>query len=88
MTPLMIEILIHCHTSPSVNPRFEAPAVQEAYQYFLDKGVIEPTGKADIFKTSQRGRLHMEQLCSLPMPEKKTIWVDRFGMELEEYNEQ
>lgn len=40
MTPLEIEVLIHCHVSPKPHPRQNAPAVQEALKKFVQLDLI------------------------------------------------
>lgn len=68
MTPNEIEVLIHCHVTPTVHPRANAPAVEDAIQRFLKHGLIEKDDS--YYKTTGRGEVHVKQLCSLPWPTK------------------
>lgn len=80
MTPCEIEVLIHCHVSPSRHPRANAPAIQEAIQHFVKNGLIEIVrreGYCDTYKTTKKGEAHIEQLCSMPWP--KLGWVGYDG---------
>ena len=71
MTPSDIEILIHCHVTPSVHPRFDALAVKESFANFVDLGLIEPF--AGSYKTTPRGEAFVNTLCQMPMPVQ--AWV-------------
>ena len=68
MTPSDIEVLIHCHVSPSVHPRAEAPAVTEALKKMIDTGLIEKDVVNFGFNTTDRGKAHIKQLCNLSLP--------------------
>ena len=76
MTPNDIEILIHCHVSPSDHPRMRAPAVKETYAVFEESGMIEKTD-GGYYRTTERGRAHVEVLCSTPWPTQ--AWIDQNG---------
>lgn len=76
MTPNDIEILIHCHVSPLVHPRMEAPAVKEAYRNLEANGLIEQRNE-DCYHTTDRGKAHIEVLCSTPWPTQ--AWIDSNG---------
>ena len=79
MTPNDIEILIHCHCSPVRHPRWHAPAVSESLNSMERNGLIVQVSDG-IYKTTDRGRAHLHQLCTLPWPVKK--WVDYKGNEI------
>jgi len=73
MTPNEIEILIHCHVSPVKHPRADYPAIQEVLQGMETNGLIEKCDQ-EVYRTTDRGRAHVEQLCSLPWP--ALAWID------------
>lgn len=78
MTPNDLEILIHCHVSPTPHPRFDAPGVKKALDDLVECGLIVlHNGNCGIYSTTDRGNAHMQVLCYIPLPEKK--WVDPFG---------
>jgi hypothetical protein len=79
MTPLFIEILLHYHTTPgdygSVHNNFDALAVTETFQWFLDNGLLT-TERPNEFVREQRyyitpkGHFYVEHgLCCVPLPE-------------------
>ena len=76
MTPNEIEVLIHCHVSPSPHPRKDAPAVQEALASFLRNGLVA-LDEDGIYHTTYRGAAHIAQLCNRPWPVQ--AWVDENG---------
>ena len=75
MTPNDIEILIHCHVSPTPHPRRDAGAVDGALKSFVCQGLIEQRG-SDIYYTTDKGAAHVAQLCSVPIPIKQFIGYD------------
>jgi len=75
MTPLELEVLIHCYVTPELHPRIHAPAVKEAHEFFEEIGLIEQ--QKDFYSTTDRGKAYISMLCSLPLPEQK--WVNQFG---------
>ena len=76
MTPNDIEVLIHCHVSPSVHPRADAPAVRDALRSLEANGLIEQRDQ-EYYHTTDRGRAHINQLCSLSWPIQ--AWVNYAG---------
>lgn len=76
MTPNDIEILIHCHVSPAIHPRADAPAVRDALAGMQINELIEPI-EGGGYATTQRGKAHVEQLCSLAWPMQ--IWLGANG---------
>jgi len=77
MTPSEIEILLHCHVCPLPHPRVDAPAVAGALRDMLIHGLIEGYDNRGGYRTTARGRAHIEQLCSTPWPTQ--AWVNVQG---------
>jgi hypothetical protein len=88
-SPCNIEVLLHCYYSSEVNPREDAPAVQSSYKLLECYGLIEPkcymvgvdTTNLSKYKTTERGRAHIQQLCTLPLP--ISVWADGNGKLIE-----
>lgn len=76
MTPNDIEVLLHCHTCPSVHPRFDAQAVIESLDMFLDSGIIQ-RGDGDLFTTTDKGKALVSILCDTPFP--TPAWISQSG---------
>lgn len=76
MTPNDIEILIHCHVSGSKHPRLEAPAVKESILAFLNDGMISELDEIGFYGTTDKGKAHIAQLCSLPLPKLQFVRFD------------
>lgn len=78
MTPNAIEILIHCHSCPMPHPRRGAHAVEEELRSLQENELIEPDPSVpNGYRTTDRGRAHIEQLCSTAWPVQ--VWVDSNG---------
>ena len=81
MTPLEIEVLIHCHVCPAPHPRLGAPAVAEAIERFERNGIIVKKSlkyrTGVYYPTTDRGKALVRILCSTPFPEQR--WVDQNG---------
>ena len=75
MTPLEIEVLIHCHACPCPHPRINAPAVWGTIKYFQDQGLIRPV--KNYYETTDRGKAMVYLLCNTPFPLQQ--WVDQYG---------
>jgi len=72
MTPDEIEVLMHCHVSPTVHPRISIPSVQQAIRMFEAAGLTrkDPAG---IYHTTTMGKGFIQILCDTPFP--KSSWV-------------
>ena len=83
MTPSAIEMLLHFHVCPLPHPRRGEPEVAQEIQSFLTNGLIEkdPGGPCR-YRTTLRGRLHVQQLCAMPWPKPAWIGADGFVLEL------
>ncbi len=79
MTPLAIEILLHFHVSPLPHPLSAYPAVAAEIESQLNNGLIEEE-KAS-YRTTERGKAHVQQLCNLPFPTQ--MWVDKDGNKID-----
>jgi len=84
-SPCDIEVLLHCYYSPEIHPKKDATAVQLSYALLELRGLIEPqcfmdgvdTTNLNEYTTTERGRAHVQQLCTLPLP--SSAWVDSNG---------
>lgn len=61
-----LEVLMHCHYSPTVHPRIEAPAVKEALRYLSIAGLIEQDDRA--YTTTDKGKFYLSHILSIPFP--------------------
>lgn len=66
MTPLEIEVLLHCFVSPDPHPRLYAPAVREAIERFVKLGCLRPiplsTPEIERWIATDKGRKLVEAL--------------------------
>lgn len=91
-TPSNLELLLHCHTTPTPHPRLHAPAIQEGIATLLRLGVIEPIIIRDslvyplpegevfdpkIYHTTPLGEAWVRLLCNTPIP--KQIFTTQDG---------
>jgi hypothetical protein len=84
-SPCNIEVLLYCYYSPDAHPREDAPAVQSSYKLLECYGLIEPVYNevtiTNKYRTTERGRAHIKQICALPLP--SSAWVDGNGKLIE-----
>jgi hypothetical protein len=82
-TPLHVSILLHCHTTTTRYPNYEAPAVQEYLNNLLDEDAIYwHTGDPqDCFRTTEKGRAWVAAICATPPPVQ--CWKDANGKVIE-----
>lgn len=73
MTPNDIEVLLHCHVCPNPHPRKGAPAVDEAIDMLLRRGMITHSVGGEYYTTTEGGRMLVDALCNTPFPIK--AWV-------------
>lgn len=69
-TPSNLEVLLHCHYSPEIHPRIDAPAVKEGLDYLLRTSMIEFGSGRFIYKTTAKGRAYIDYLMQVPFPEQ------------------
>jgi hypothetical protein len=75
-----LEVLFHCHCSPEVHPRVDSSAVQKSYKLLEECNLIENLYSEETeseYTTTERGRVHIKQLCELPLP--NSAWIDGNG---------
>lgn len=72
LTPLEIEIILHCHCSHM--PFRDSPASQEAHARFLKAGLISRREFGHSYQLTPAGDKLVEMLCSTPFPVNK--WID------------
>jgi hypothetical protein len=73
MTPNDIEILIHCYVSLEKHPRAEYN--RGVFDSFVENGLVSHV-KDGIYRTTEKGVAHIQQLCNLPLPTKQFIGYD------------
>jgi hypothetical protein len=77
MTPLQITMLFHYHHIAERWPRPDAPACQQATQWFLDEKLIEATPDTSSgYRTTDRGDALVNHLCSVEPPVCKWVQPD------------
>ncbi len=73
MSPNDIEVLIHCHCSRTVHPRYTANAVSETLKRFLRDGIIRvysekevkgDEGSTVLYETTALGSSLVDRLCA------------------------
>lgn len=80
LTPLELDVLIHCYVSPAPHPRQDAESVMAACaRLYLDE-VIEPSDHGG-WQTTDKGRAWLAAILRTPMP--RQAWVDATGNVIE-----
>lgn len=73
LSPCDLEFLLHCYYCPAVYERINAPAIQEARDYFLANDIIKPVPNELFFTTTEKGKFWINEILKTPMPVQK--WV-------------
>lgn len=72
MSPLQIEIVMHyyCCTDDYRGADFSAPAVRESIDWMRgDGGLLEESNRSTVnYQLTERGRVYVEALQSVPLP--------------------
>ena len=78
---LDIEILFHCHCGNGDYPLGRSQEVDKSYERLEAEGLIACFYYSDqaeaVYRTTERGRAHIIQLCELPLP--ISAWIDGDG---------
>jgi hypothetical protein len=77
MTPVHIEVLMHCHYRCEALP--STPAFKQAVEFFMLHGLIEPCGQAGQYRTTRGGQILVDALCAVPLPVKDWVMVGTQG---------
>ena len=84
-TPLLIELMLHCYTSPNPRLRYDdaqwnnAP-LRDAREWLISRDCIEP----DTHRATDRGKAWVEHICETPLPVKQ--WMrPEYARKLAEY---
>ena len=75
MTPIELETLLRCYYVPDFIPTTKA--TDSAIRLLVSNGLVILYDES--YVPTERGELHVKQLCSLPYPSKKSVWVDGNG---------
>ena len=65
-TPSDLELLLHCHVSPSVHPRASAPAIIYGTSRLVAAGMIERDDRH--YTTTEKGKFYIAHLLKQPFP--------------------
>ena len=82
MTPNAIEILIHCHVCPLPHPRRDEVA-EELASLLANQLIEDEPGSPGGYRTTLRGRLHVQQLCNTAWPVSVFVGADGTVLELD-----
>ena len=76
-SPSNIEVILHYHTTPTVHPRIDAPAVADATAMLLRAGCIEYDENTGLHHTTPKGRAWVKALCNVEIP--REAYIDAQG---------
>ncbi|QBJ04477.1 hypothetical protein HOV23_gp096 [Pseudomonas phage Lana] len=65
-TPNDLELLIHCHVSPDVHPRADAPAIIKGTSRLVTAGMIRLDN--NVYTTTAKGAFYLRHLLKQPFP--------------------
>lgn len=77
LTPSDLSILIHYYVSPEKHPSWDAPAVKETIQSFLDDSVLVLPHPDGVPVVSEKGEAWLQEILSVPQP--RQAWVNSAG---------
>jgi 5-keto 4-deoxyuronate isomerase len=72
MTPVDLEVLLHCHYKTEMLSN--APSYQRAKNRFISAGIIEACGGGCGYTTTERGKVWLSMLLETPYP--TASWAD------------
>jgi len=77
LTPLHLRILLHCYISPPDAPFNHAGCSNEYQHDLIEMGLLLFDRIEDASPTAtERGKAHIQQLLSLPLPQQAWIGAD------------
>jgi hypothetical protein len=85
VTPLELQILIHCHVSPEQFPTFFAPVVVRVFNSYHMQKIIENDTQFSnamnpyVFKLTPKGKAWLTLILDTPIPTAKVCYVDEKG---------
>ena len=74
MTPIKLDILLHCHISPTAHPQYDSPAFRVELQNLMEEDIVRSTSKENIFALTQKGEAWLRLILETPMPILQ--WID------------
>ena len=80
---VQLEILLHYRYVSEDFPRESTPAIEDAFKRLLNLRLIEhyaPDGKTPKYIITNKGQVHVEALCTLPLPEQEWVSPLKKGM--------
>jgi hypothetical protein len=81
MTPIELETLLKCYYSPEYIPSTRVS--ESELTTLINDGLVVECNNT-YYTTTDRGSLHVKQVCNLPYPTKKSVWIDGGGEVIKE----
>ena len=77
MTPLVLDAILHYHTTPGDyrDGDFSAPAVREMINWMRDEANLIEHGDG-CYKATDRLHAFVKKLCSIELPELRWVYPD------------
>lgn len=69
MTPLILELLLHCYHSPEPHPRADTRAIRDGIEFLSAHEMIEPCGRG--WKSTEKAKIWILHILSVPFPVKR-----------------
>lgn len=82
LTPVELTTLLLIYYDPVYAAAPRAPAVAAAVEKLHKLKLLETDAIASL-RTTEKGTMHVKQLCTLGLPTEQTTWVDANGEVLE-----
>lgn len=79
MSPYEIKLLLDIYCIVNWFEGRDEPILPETIDKFEDDGLITVPKDYRKSKLTQKGRMHVIQLCNLLYPIEKTVWLDALG---------
>jgi len=78
MTPLIIDMILHYHTTPGDyrDGDFSAPAVREAINLMRDDWALIEHAQAKGYVPTARLHAYVKKICSIGLPEQHWIYPE------------
>ena len=77
LTPLHLRILLHCYVSPPDVPYSHGIVIAEYQSHLIEMDLLQYKHPDHIIPTvTPRGKAHIQQLLSLPLPQQAWVGAD------------
>jgi len=79
VTPLEVEVLLHCYCCPDPHPKSDVPSVRDILDEWVALEVLwmpPSNGKPSVPRTTDLGEAWVRAICAVPIPRVAYVTAD------------